>query len=189
MCTVEESPSQPDAPGTRRSQPGGMLPWSWTESSRLLLAVLAIGAATALLTQERGGRTRNVRSPESAVSELRIDPSSATPEALATLPAIGPTLARRIVDAQADGPFRSPADLRARVRGIGPVTLARIEPYLRFEVGPGAAPGAAASTTLVADAGSTADEPSLVKSSRSRTRKAKGSSVRLVAKGAAPASP
>ena len=47
------------------------------------------------------------------------------------LPDIGESLARRIVeDRQANGPFADHRDLM-RVRGIGPKTLERIQPYLR----------------------------------------------------------
>lgn len=73
--------------------------------------------------------------------EQRIDPNTAAWEELATLPGIGEGIARRIVEYrdQAGGRstgsspvFRKPADLAA-VKGIGPKTLARIEPFLRFE--------------------------------------------------------
>ncbi len=79
-----------------------------------------------------------------------IDPNAAPWYELSLLPRIGPSLAWEIVDHReaicrdrADGAtgeracraFNSPADLDA-VRGIGPVTLQRIGPFLRFEDGP-----------------------------------------------------
>lgn len=55
----------------------------------------------------------------------RIDVNRADEAALQRLPGIGPALARRIVEARAERPFRSVEDL-ARVRGIGPATVARL---------------------------------------------------------------
>lgn len=49
---------------------------------------------------------------------------------LAELPEIGELLARRIVDSRAaEGPFKDHNDLR-RVRGIGPLKLEAMRPYL-----------------------------------------------------------
>ena len=68
----------------------------------------------------------------------RIDPNAAPWWELTALPAIGETTARAIVDyresaAAAGQPaFTQAADLD-RVRGIGPKTIARIAPYLRFD--------------------------------------------------------
>jgi len=60
----------------------------------------------------------------------RLDASVATAEELATLPGIGPRLAERIVEhRRLHGPFTSIEALDA-VRGIGPVTLERLRPYL-----------------------------------------------------------
>ena len=48
----------------------------------------------------------------------------------AELPDVGETLARRIVESRAEaGPFKDQNDLR-RVRGIGPLTLEKMKPYL-----------------------------------------------------------
>ena len=69
-----------------------------------------------------------------------LDPNTASPQALEALPHLGPTLARRIAEARADGPFRSLDDVRARVRGIGPVTLARIAPHLQIAPPPESGP-------------------------------------------------
>ena len=50
---------------------------------------------------------------------------------LSQLPGLGETLARRIVESrEQQGPFADHEDLR-RVRGIGPLTLDRLRPYLR----------------------------------------------------------
>jgi competence protein ComEA len=59
-----------------------------------------------------------------------VDINKADWPELAELPEIGETLARRIVDSrQTSGPFKDHDDLR-RVRGIGPLTLEKLKPYL-----------------------------------------------------------
>jgi competence protein ComEA len=64
----------------------------------------------------------------------KVDVNRAGPDELRTLPGIGPTLARRILEARQKGPFRSVDELR-RVKGVGPKTLERLRPFVR--VGPG----------------------------------------------------
>lgn len=68
---------------------------------------------------------------------LKLEFSVAVNEAdwaeLTLLPNIGETLARRIVEyRQQYGPFTS-LDQLQRVKGIGPKTLRRVEPYVRIE--------------------------------------------------------
>ena len=70
-----------------------------------------------------------------AITFLREDPSpapvnvnTATIETLCSLPEVGPELAQRII---ASRPFTQPSDL-LKVKGIGPATLAKIQPHLRF---------------------------------------------------------
>jgi len=54
-------------------------------------------------------------------------------EELELLPGVGPSLARRIVEARASGgPFRGPSDLR-RVKGIGKRTQDKLSQFLSFE--------------------------------------------------------
>ena len=71
-----------------------------------------------------------------------IDPNQATLYELTVLPRIGETMARRIVEyrdsvqvdagsGQKPDAFQSASDL-ALVRGIGPVTVQRIAPHVRF---------------------------------------------------------
>jgi competence protein ComEA len=54
-----------------------------------------------------------------------VDVNRADEATLVTLPGIGPALARRIVEARQERPFRSVEEL-TRVRGIGPATVARL---------------------------------------------------------------
>lgn len=60
-----------------------------------------------------------------------VDINTASAEELASLPGIGPALARRIVEWRtANGPFRDAEALDA-VPGIGPATVARLRPLVR----------------------------------------------------------
>ena len=104
---------------------------------------------------------------------------------------LGPTLARRIAEARADGPFRSVEDVRARVRGIGPATLAQIAPYLRIDSPPEIRPRFNSEAIAIVDAGAGREAPGRParKPPRSRARKAKASSVALAAKSGVAATP
>ena len=157
----------------------------------MLLAALAISAAIGLMLGRRDRPRPTSAKPDIEVSELKLDPNTATAEALTALPHLGPTLARRIVEARADGPFRSPDDIR-RVRGIGPATLARIEPYLRIEAVTEVGPRLDSPAIAIADAGTNPGRPAAStsrKPPRPRTRKAKGASIQVAAKAGASASP
>ena len=50
---------------------------------------------------------------------------------LASLPGIGPALARRIIQEREKSPFGEAKDLE-RVRGMGPAKTSAVEPYLLF---------------------------------------------------------
>jgi len=60
---------------------------------------------------------------------LSLDPNRATRPTLTTLPGIGPTLAKRIVELRQLEPYVTVQDL-LKVRGIGPRKLVAIRPYL-----------------------------------------------------------
>lgn len=62
----------------------------------------------------------------------RMNPNTATTPALMRLPGIGRVRAMDIVKARAEQAFDNPAELE-RIRGIGPKTVEKIEPYLIFE--------------------------------------------------------
>lgn len=75
------------------------------------------------------GRAAPGRSPRPSAAPGPVDLNKADTLALQALPGVGPALARRIVEARAEAPFRSLEDLM-RVRGIGPATLARLRPLV-----------------------------------------------------------
>jgi competence protein ComEA len=65
----------------------------------------------------------------------RLPVNIATASDLESLPGVGAGRARAIADHRASaGPFRCMADLED-VRGIGPVTAARLAPFVSFESG------------------------------------------------------
>lgn len=67
----------------------------------------------------------------SAAAGAMVDVNHATADELATLPGIGPALARRIVEWRgANGPFATVEDLE-KVPGIGPAKLERLRPQVR----------------------------------------------------------
>jgi DNA uptake protein ComE-like DNA-binding protein len=74
---------------------------------------------------------------------LRLDPNFATRDELMLLPGIGPKLSENIIEyrraAHATPAFSVPEDLD-NVPRIGPVTLERLRPYLRFRAGDGVQP-------------------------------------------------
>lgn len=72
-----------------------------------------------------------LRGPVRLLYGLRLDVNRADAASLTALPGIGPVRAEALVAARAQGAFCSPEDLE-RVRGIGPVTAARLAPHLDF---------------------------------------------------------
>lgn len=54
-----------------------------------------------------------------------VDVNIATADELQTVRGIGPSIAARIVEERARGPYRDLADLEARVKGIGPASVRR----------------------------------------------------------------
>ena len=93
-------------------------------------------AAPRIESTPAGSRpVENVVAPNAVtghVARTRVDPSQASVDELATLPGIGPALARRIVEErEAHGKYASMDDLR-RVKGIGAALSERIAPYVTF---------------------------------------------------------
>ncbi len=98
-----------------------------------VIAVIALVVAGVIA----GGAGQGERSTPVEPVRLVLDANGASVELLASLPRVGPGLAKSIVAERTRGPYRSIRDLDRRVRGIGPVTRAGIAPHLRF---PDAAP-------------------------------------------------
>lgn len=94
-------------------------------------AVFGDGDAITLADDCRVARMSGV---EQLALGMRLDANSASLSELEALPGIGPTLARRIIEAR---PYRSVAELD-RVSGIGVARLAGIRDHLRVrEMEPG----------------------------------------------------
>jgi competence protein ComEA len=96
----------------------------WEGPIRGVLATVAIVLAIGLV---------RAQGPEGATTEaprLVVDPNTAPPAVLAALPSLGPGRVKAIVAAREAEPFRSLEDLDARVKGVGPATMAAIRPYL-----------------------------------------------------------
>jgi competence protein ComEA len=109
----------------------------WPVSVRVLLIVVTmIGAMCLRMASLRMGSEG--RGPFRAAPVLVVDPNSAPPEVLRALPHVGGALVKKIVEQRAIRPFQSLGDLRHRVRGLGPATLARLSPHLR--IGPSGQP-------------------------------------------------
>lgn len=132
-----------DAPHDERRRIDGRL-----QNPHLLIAGAVVLASLIALfvSQRRVPITDTIDAQQRAGAiESRIDPNVATYAELTALPGIGPVMAERIVEyrrqqAQAhrgDGlAFRAAEDL-AGVRGIGPKTVEKLRPWLRFDGSPG----------------------------------------------------
>ena len=104
------------------------------------------GQVALMPAERRGSPTAHRDSALAAARPLApgetLDPDRAPLQELLRLPRVGPGLAKAIIgDREAKGPFQS---LRGfdRVPGVGPKLLAVLKPYLRFEGGAPAGPGA-----------------------------------------------
>lgn len=86
----------------------------------LSLAIVLVAAVSAL---RRGPRSfAPLPEPPTVRRAARVDLNAASRAVLESLPGVGPTLARRIVEGR---PYARVDDL-LRVRGVGPRTLARL---------------------------------------------------------------
>jgi competence protein ComEA len=98
------------------------------------LVLIGLASTVAWWASQGGwrGRLIELERAEPQAAAFQVDINTADWPELVQLPGIGPTLAQRILESRrSGGPFVSPKDLRRRVRGIGPKTLQRIQPYLR----------------------------------------------------------
>jgi competence protein ComEA len=115
----------------RRTRAIAIFPWS--TGARGLLGGLGILVALALRmaihSAEPGDGTSYPLAPV-----LVVDPNTAPAGVLEALPHIGPSLVRKLVEQRQIRPFDSISDMRRRVRGLGPSTMALLSPYLRIEL-------------------------------------------------------
>lgn len=82
-------------------------------------------------TRERRSAVEDV--PEERRPPIPTDVNRARTKTLQRLPGVGPVTAGRIIAwRDSVGPFDGPASL-LEVKGIGPKTLEKIRPFLRFE--------------------------------------------------------
>jgi competence protein ComEA len=121
----------------RAKQPelaGGMRPLlrrgdQATVAALVFVALVAMGVYWFIQGGPRGELIQIDRA-EPLEAKYLVDINKADWPEFAELPEVGEIMARRIVDSRAaDGPFRDHEDLR-RVRGIGPLTLEKLRPYL-----------------------------------------------------------
>ena len=99
--------------------------------ARAFLAVILLASGVVLHMASDPMGTVSTRSCR-VVPVLVVDPNSAPPEVLESLPHVGPSLVRQLVEQRRIRPFTSTDDLRRRVRGLGPATMARLGPHLRI---------------------------------------------------------
>lgn len=106
---------------------------TWPRSAQFALVFL-LGVAAALLAVHgcrglRGG-SRPTELNRGALATYRIDLNRTDRAELLQVPGVGNNLARRIQDyAGQHGPFQNLPDLK-QVKGVGPMTLERWEPWL-----------------------------------------------------------
>ena len=107
-------------------------------ASAVLIATLTIGLVADVVHRRRMDNTvrraesEGTSSPSDSSESTfrRLDINSANADKLTALPGIGPKKADAIVAwRRANGPFRS-TECLLNVKGIGPKTLTRIEPYI-----------------------------------------------------------
>jgi competence ComEA-like helix-hairpin-helix protein len=61
-----------------------------------------------------------------------VNPNTADAALLSSLPSVGPDIANKIIAKRAEKPFTKPEDL-LEVPGIGPKTLEKMKPRLKFQ--------------------------------------------------------
>ncbi len=152
--------------------------WNWPAGARALLAASVLAAALSLAVASQSVPKSGVEIVKAP--DLLLDLNTVPARVLETLPHVGQSLVRQVVAARERGPIVSLDDAGSRVRGLGPVTLAQIAPYLRFEP---------SSQTAVEDSGSTLQDrppakPRATRRKTTRTRKPKSAPLepRLVSR-------
>lgn len=122
-------------PADNANEPPPEFRWGWRRSDQVAIAaalsvVLLLGLGRTLYDQTRSQRMVDIETAVPFEIRYQVDINAASWDELAQLPGIGEVLAGRIVESrELDGPFRDNTDLE-RVRGIGPRTMQRLQPFL-----------------------------------------------------------
>lgn len=122
-------------PADKANDPLPVFRWGWRRTDQVAIAaavllVVLLGLGRTLYDQNRSQRMVDIETADPIEIRYQVDINSATWDELAQLPGIGEVLASRIVDSrEQDGPYRDNSDLE-RVRGIGPRTMQRLQPFL-----------------------------------------------------------
>lgn len=93
----------------------------------LLLSLIGRTFSSSDLFGDPGRNLEDIREIDLRSVDVNLDDEGT----LASLPGIGPVLARRIIQERKERPFSGAKDLE-RVRGIGSVKSSAMEPYLLF---------------------------------------------------------
>jgi len=103
----------------------------WSRGPARTAAAIALGAVGLFALASSWSSAAPTAPPSIAgAAPSTIDLNAADQNELESLPGIGPSLARRIIDHRADnGPFDS-VDALDAVKGIGPVTIERLRPFV-----------------------------------------------------------
>jgi hypothetical protein len=105
--------------------------WTWPARARVLLALIVLVSAVSLrLASYTLGS--DLKRSYRLMPVLVVDPNTAPDWVLEALPRVGPSLVKQLIEQRERRPFVSTEDLRRRVRGLGPATLARLTPHLRI---------------------------------------------------------
>lgn len=104
----------------------GHEPWGWDERTRRVLGVVLIAVSAMLYPREDPDSPARPGPDPSLVVDLNDAPA----HVLEALPRLGPALVGRIIAEREARPFARVDDLDARVRGIGPATVASLRPFL-----------------------------------------------------------
>ena len=125
---IQQSESQSDFTHRSSRLP---LPRRNDELVMALLVVLTLVAGVVVWAVSTGDAPLvDIDELETQHVKFQIDLQTATWPEFTLIPGIGEKLAKRIVASrESNGPFAGPDDLR-RVRGIGPVLMEEIRPYL-----------------------------------------------------------
>ncbi len=123
-------------------------PFDRIGTQRLLMGIAIVSALGIWMFTDHGPASVPSKSGQ-LTPLLQVDLNAADVRELSLLPAVGATLARRIVEnRERVGPFRSLDDL-ARVHGIGDKSIAGLRDYCFVKAAPTSVPGSTATSADV----------------------------------------